>query len=37
MLLLFSADANAVFYFAYVLIFAASVQGGEGNYVCPKG
>lgn len=37
MLLLFSADANAVFYFAHILIFAASVQSGEGNYVGPKG
>ena len=32
-----SADANAVFYFAHILIFAASVQNGEGNYVGPKG
>lgn len=37
MLLLFSADANAVLYFAHVLIFAASAQSSEGNYVGPKG
>lgn len=37
MLLLFSADSNAMFYFAHILIFAASMQNGEGNSVSPKG
>lgn len=37
MLLLFSVDSNAVLYFAHILIFAASMWNGEGDYVSPKG